>query len=144
MIPQPCNPQSGTSQRGFSYIEVLVATVLIAVSLVPALDALQTSILSATVHESSAAAHYNLVSTMEAVMAEPFDALAAAASNPATPSPYSEAPGTPERRLVYLAPYDGDNADGDNDAFTDPDDGLLWVRVAIEGTPQALESLVNR
>ncbi len=49
--------------------------------------------------------------------------------------------GSVDRRLVFIANYDGDNADTDNDPFTGTDPGLLWVRVEIEGSVAALQAL---
>ncbi len=150
-------------QRGLSYVEVLVAMALIAVSLIPALDALQTGILGAGVHESYAVEHYHVTAKTEEILAQPFGSLlsaAAAAGNPNTLSSYTEAAGTPNRRLVYLSFYDADNSDGDNDPFTiadansdadnnpytgsDVDISLLWVRVVIEATAQSMETLTSR
>ena len=141
--PQP----APSRQHGGSYIEVLVAAALVTVSLVPAMQALRTSSVGATVHEESVQHHYLLLGRMEELLAEPFASLeteAAAAGDPSTPTSYSDAGGTPNRRLVFLSPYDGDNADADDDPFTGTDDGLIWVRVEIEGTVQALESLSTR
>ena len=56
---------------GFSYVEVLVATVVIAISLVPALEALQTGLLGSQHHKSSAADHYNLTAKLEEVLQNP-------------------------------------------------------------------------
>ena len=51
--------------------------------------------------------------------------------------------GTTERRLVFIARYDADNADGDGNRFTGGDAGLLWMRVSIEGQPaDAVETLI--
>lgn len=134
-------------QTGASYIEVIVAAAVLVTALVPALQALQTATIGATVHEDSVEQHYRLVSKMEEVLAEPFQTLeteATAAGDPTTPTGYSDSGATLNRRLVFLSPYDGDDADADNDPFTDTDDGLLWIRVEIEGTVLALESLSSR
>lgn len=133
--------------RGFSYIEILIATVLIAVALPPAMDALGSGLLGAAVHEQRSVAHYDLSGKMEDVLAQPFDDLASAAlaaGGAGVASSYSDAAGTPSRRLVYLSLYDGDNADADNNPFTGTDPDLLWVRIAIEGSADALETLQNR
>lgn len=131
-------------QLGLSYVEVLVATVLLALALVPALEALQIGVLAGSVHESEATLHAHLVAKLEEVLAEPFvdlelEALAAAGN----PTSYSDSTGSSDRRLVFLAGYDGDDADGDGDPFTGPDPGLVWVRVEIEGTAHALETLAT-
>ncbi len=138
-------------QAGFSYVEVLIATVLIAVSLVPALDALQAGLKGSEVQAEYIEGHFYLTGKMETVLAEPFSVLAAAATpegNPVNPSTYSDSLTTPQGRTitrqVFLRPYDGDNADADNDPFTGTDPGLLWVQVAIDGTAYAIESLTGQ
>jgi len=144
-------------QIGLTYIEVLIAMVLIALALIPALDALSTGMLGTTIYRSSSAEHYAATSIMEELLAEQHGVLvsaAAAAGDQLTPSSYSDAPATPNRRLVFLGLYDADNADGDNNLFTvlDPNfdgdndpftgfTGLVWVRVEIEGSITAFESL---
>ena len=46
---------------------------------------------------------------------------------------------------MYLSRYDADNADGNGDFFdAGVDEGLLWVRVEIEGTSQAIEGLTSQ
>lgn len=131
-------------QEGLSYLEVLVATVLVALSLVPALEALQIGILGGGIHESRVSLHYHLASKLEEVLAEPFANLAAEAlAAGGNPTSYSDAPGVPNRRLVFLAGYDGDDDDGDGDPFTGADSGLLWLRVEIEATSHALETLAS-
>lgn len=83
---------------------------------------------------------------MEQLLAEApasLDAAAQAAGAPTTPTSYSDAPGTPDRRLVFLARYDLDNADGDGNPFTGGDAGLIWVRVAIKNQVIALESVTG-
>lgn len=133
---------------GFSYTEVLVAMVLIAVLLIPATDALYSGVRGGDIHADEAEYHFRLVGKMEEVLARPFAELvqqADLAAGPATVvTAYSDPNGTDGRRLVYLARYDGDDADGDADPFTDGDEGLLWVRVAIEGTPRRLDTLTGQ
>jgi len=131
-------------QSGLSYLEVVIATGILAISLVPMLEGLQTALLGTDVTGASALAEQRVVAGMEEMLAESFaalDAAALAAGSQTTPSSYSEAPGTPDRRIVYLSRYDGDNADGDNQPFTGVDAGLIWIRVEIEGTVHGLEAL---
>jgi len=133
--------------RGVSYVEVLVATMLVAVTLVPMLEALPGGVQASRVHENTAARSLRAASRMEEVLSEGFsalDAAALAAGGPAVPSSYSDAPGTTDRRVVYLSRYDGDDADADGNGFTGTDEGLLWVRVEIEGAGHGLASLVAR
>ena len=140
--------KSNGREYGFSYIEILIATFLIAVTLVPAINSLQTGLQSTGIHRTHVENHLSLVSKMEAVLAQTMTALDTEAQligNPNTPSStYSDAVGTPNRRLVYLSRYDGDNLDGDNDPFTGKDAGLVWVRVEIEGTSDSLQTLTSQ
>ena len=134
-------------QSGLSYIEVLIAAALIAVSLAPMTDAVRTASISAAAHENAAVQNLHLVATMEDVLAEPFASLetaATAAGSESTLTSYSDLAGSNNRRLVFLSLYDGDNADTDNDPFTGTDQGLMWVRVEIEGTAQAIETLISQ
>ncbi|MDJ0739695.1 MAG: prepilin-type N-terminal cleavage/methylation domain-containing protein [Gammaproteobacteria bacterium] len=132
---------------GFTYTEVLVAMVLIAVLLVPALDALRGGVQGGDIHAAQASQHYRVLGRMEDVLAQPFADLAAAADAAGSPTTivaaYSDVAGTAERRVVYLARFDGDDADGDSDGFTGVDDDLIWIRVAIADTPTGLETLAT-
>jgi Tfp pilus assembly protein PilV len=133
-------------QRGWSYVEVLVATVLLALALAPALEAMQTALLGAAIHEEHAIHQQRLASRLEQLLAQPFndlDAAAAAAGSKDVPTTYSDNAGTKGRRLVFLSRYDGDNADGDDKPFTGTDAGLLWIKVEVENTVISLETLFN-
>lgn len=130
------------SQSGFSYVEVLVAVILVAVSLVPAVDALRSGIFGAGVHEAAAAEHYQLKAKMEEVLAEPYallDTAAQAAGSATTPTSYSDPVSASPRRMVYLSRYDASIP-----GFTTTDTGLLWLRVDFESKPGALETLTAR
>jgi type II secretory pathway pseudopilin PulG len=132
------------AQAGFSYVEVLIATVIIAVSLAPAMEALQTGIAASTVTSSQTLDQYYLKAKLEEVLAQTYtnlDSAGLAAGSSTTPTSYSDVAGSARRRLVYISRYDGDNADGDNDPFTGTDAGLLWVSARIEGSATALETL---
>jgi len=132
---------------GLTYVEVLIATVLMVVALVPAIDALSPAIQGSGIHQSETALHYHLSAGLEDVLAAPFDSLdteAQALGDPTAVSPlFSDTAGSTDRRLVYLSRYDADNADGDNDVFTGTDEGLIWVRVEVETTSHALETLLS-
>ena len=122
---------------GFSYVEVLIATVLIALALVPALESLEIGIRGSEIHEVELARHHQLVAILEEVLAQPYSELVTeeqAAGGEA--SAYSDAPGTADRRLVFLSGFD---ADGDSQ----PDPGILHVRAEIEATPHVLETLTT-
>ena len=132
-------------QTGLSYVEVLVATVLVAVALVPMIDALGPGVQGARLHREQAEVHYALAGKLEQVLAEPFadlDAAAAAAGAPGNPSGYSDlAAAVPHS--VYLWRYDVDDADGDGDVFSGGEPDLLWVRVETADGSRGLESLVS-
>ncbi len=97
--------------------------------------------------------HYQRLKKMEEVSAEPFANLLAAAksaANKTTATSYSDAPGTQDRRVVYIALYDADadpfvlidpNTDLDFDLYTGSTANLLWIRVETEGTAQGIETL---
>ncbi len=143
-MSRPLPQRRHRSAAGFSYMEVLLATLLLAISLVPMLEALTAGLQQGDVHRSIVLQHRHLTSGMEQVLAQPFDDLEAAeAAASGAPSSYSDPPGA-DRRLVYLSRYDGDNADADSNPFTGTDADLLWVRVEIESTPYFMETLTVR
>lgn len=131
------------AQYGLTIVEVLVAVVLLAALLVPAVNALHTGLLGSGVHADLSRNHYRLLSRMESVLTEPFAILEAAAAGVTVPSSYSDAAGPADRILVYIAGYDADNADADGDPFTGPDSDILWIRVAVDGSTQAIDSLTT-
>ncbi|MDJ0911356.1 MAG: prepilin-type N-terminal cleavage/methylation domain-containing protein [Woeseiaceae bacterium] len=134
-------------QSGLTLVEVLVTIVLLAIVLVPAMNALYTGVAGTEVHSNVATSHYRLTSRLEELLTEPFSDLsdaAVAADGPASPTTYSDAAGPADRLLVYLSLYDGDNADADDDTFTGTDADLLWIRVEIEGSALAVETVKAR
>jgi Tfp pilus assembly protein PilV len=149
-------PFSNYLQQGFSYVEVLIAATLIAITLVPAMTALQTGMTSVNVHQTLTAEHYQRLEKMAELQATPFINLLAAAKtavNNTTATSYSDAAGTANRSLVYIALYDADadpftiadtNTDGDNDIYTGATANLLWVKIVTEGSAQSLETLISR
>jgi Tfp pilus assembly protein PilV len=140
--PARPTPESVRADRGFAYVEVLVATMLVALCLLPAIQSLQTAILGASVNETHTTSAYALEAKLADILAQPFgdlDAAATAAGSPATPTSYSAPP-----LEVYLARYDGDDADADADPFTGGDPGLLWVRIVDPSTGQSVQTLKNR
>ena len=131
-------PPSSFSQSGLTYIEVMIAAVLIVLALLPATDALYTGMRGSDVYESTSSQHFAALALMEDVLAEPFSSLttaAAVAGNQSTPSSYSDLAGTPDRRLVFVALYDADNADGDGDVFTVPIRTLTATTTRTRDTP---------
>lgn len=131
-------------ERGLTYVEILLATLILVIGLVPALDALRNAVMGTGVNDDYVVTQHRLYGQLEELLAEPFadlDDAGQAAGSPATPTAYSEPGGTPARMLVFIARYDGDDADGDSNPFTGGDEGLLWVQAAIENSPHALETL---
>src|SRR5882724_9075166 len=126
---------------GFSYIEVLVAISLIAVTLVPAMQALQVSEIVSSAHMTELSIEQRLSARMEETLARPYatlDGAAIAAGNAVTatlPAPYSDTSGTTTtpQILVTVYRYDGANATGN-------DYGLLWVKVFVDSS-HALNAL---
>lgn len=134
-------------QRGISYIEVMVATVLIALTLVPAMEALSPGIQGAALHMQHAETHYALSGMMEKVLAESFDDLDVAATAAASwkiPTSYSDVFSPEITRNVYIWRYDVDNADLDGNVMTGGEDDLLWIRVALADDSQSLQTLIGR
>lgn len=139
-VPRPARARSRCArlnrERGFSYVEVIAAALLVAICLPAALEALSLATRGVAEQEAGLALRYRLRGAMEEVLTQTpaaLDAAAVAAGGPAVPSSFSDPAGTPNRRLVYLARYDFDNADGDGNRLTGGDAGLVWVQVAIEG-----------
>jgi hypothetical protein len=134
-------------QTGVTYIEVLIAAMLIVISLAPMTDAVRGAIDSTAAHEDAAIRQLHLIARLEDVLAEAFSSLEAAASEAGSnsvPTSYSDREGAANRRLVYLSLYDGDNADSDDDPLTGADPGLMWIRAEIEGTLMSVESLASK
>jgi len=133
-------------QQGLSYLEVMIATLLIAVSLVPAMDALHSGLRGSQQANSAMLRVTALQQRMETLLAADFQqlgALADTAADPAQaqPEPWSDPAGSQPRILVYLSRYDGDNADADDNPFTGTENDLLWIRVADEQGLAALETI---
>lgn len=130
---------------GFSYIEVLVTTALIAACLVPLLQALAPSLFSIGEQQNYIDDYHALRSRLEEILAEPYanlEASAIAAGSGSIPSSYSDAAPVPLSngrqvlRQVYLSQYDG-NGDGT------PDNNLLLVKVELDKTSQNLQTLTS-
>lgn len=131
-------------QAGLTLVEVLVTMILLGIILIPAMQALQTSVVGADVHSDIASNDFRVTSRLEELLVEPFSDLADAATvagGPTVATTYSESAGPPGRLLVFLAFYDGDNADADNNPFTGGDPDLLWISVEAEGTVHALQTI---
>jgi len=130
---------------GFSYIEVLVATLLIAVALVPMMDALGPGLQGAQIHRDQAEVHYALAGKLEEVLAQPFgdlDEAATLAGDYQIPTSYSD-PAAAVPHEVFIWRYDVDNADADDNEFTSGEDDILWIRVATTDSSTDLQTLLS-
>jgi len=132
-------------QSGFSYAGVLLSVVLLGILLVPAMQALSTSISGST--GNLAARQLMLRSKMEEVLSRPFSALNAqtylAGGNTATSvnTTFSDGSGAADRRIVVLYRFDAAT-----NALSGNDTGLLYVSVyyAADGSANALNTLAGR
>jgi len=135
----------GLNQRGFSYAEVLLSVVLLAVLLGPALQALSSGISGNSA--ALAARQLNLRNKMEDVLSTPFGALYAETylfggnTTTSVSANYSDASGSNNRRVVVMYRYDAAS-----NALSAGDTGLLLVSVYYEadGSGGALTTLVGR
>jgi prepilin-type N-terminal cleavage/methylation domain-containing protein len=133
--------------RGFSYVEVLVAMVLMVVLLVPAMQALQSG-LAGTQSAALLARELNLRAKMETVLAKPFGQLyaetyAAGGNTSSISASLSDAVGTPNRRNVVLYRYDASNGAVNPSGA---DTGLLLIAVYYEadGAANGMTTLLGR
>ncbi len=115
---------------GFAYVEVLVAVVLLAVLLAPALNALTNGVRGTSVEPATN--HLNLRNKMEAVLSQPFSALYAGTGGSCTNAVtditgFSDASGSTDRRVVVIYRFNYATS-----ACTTSDTGLLMVKVFYE------------
>jgi hypothetical protein len=119
--------------RGLAYIEAVLATVMVAVLLAPALQALSSGLMGQQVANDQSTQALSLQSKLDEVLAKPYSVLFAQtqASGGNTPTSISLALSDPpgsSRRLVTIYRTNGSGA-------TATDTGLLRIRVAWEGAP---------
>src|SRR6266446_5599851 len=140
-------PSDHPDQRGFSYVEILLSVVLLAVLLVPALQALQTGIAGGQ-NPSLAARQLALRDKMGQVLAKPFADLyaqtyLAGGNTTSANGPFSDPVGASGRRIVVLYRYDASTGA----LNPNPNDtGLVFVSVyyEAEGSANGLNTLVGR
>jgi len=132
--------------NGFSYTEILVATLLITLALVPMMEALGPGLQGSQIHRDRAEINFALSGKLEIVLAESFDdldAAATAAGDYKIATSYSDAgAGVPHE--VFIWRYDVDNADNDDNVFTGGEDDILWLRVATVDGLIDLQTLISR
>ena len=124
-------------QSGVSYVEILIATLLISIALVPMMEALQPGLQGSQVNRLQSEQHFALKGKMESVLAEPFtdlDAAATAAGAATIATSYSDLSATVPHQL-FIWRYDIDDADNDGDKFTGGESDLLWLRItSVDGS----------
>lgn len=134
------------NQNGLSYIEVLIATLLLAIALVPMMEALGPGLQGAQIHRDRAEVNFALKGKLEEVLAQPFDdldAAATAAGDYKIPTSYSDA-GAAVPHDVFIWRYDVDNSDADGNQFTGGESDILWLRVATADGLAELQTLLSR
>jgi Tfp pilus assembly protein PilV len=133
------------NQRGFSYAEVLLSVILLAILLVPAMQALNAAITGGS--SNVATKQLALRSKMEEVLSKPYNTLYAETSlsggNTITSvsANLSDTTGATDRRVVVLYRFDTVA-----NALSATDTGVLYVSVyyEAEGSTNALNTLVGR
>jgi hypothetical protein len=136
---------SAGRQHGFSYAEVLLSVLLLAILLVPAVQALNTAVAGS--NNKLAARQFALRSKLEEVASNPYGELYAVTSlsggNTVTSvsTTLSDGAGAADRRVVVLYRYDAVT-----NALSSSDTGLLYVSAyyEAEGSANALNTLVGR
>lgn len=132
---------------GFAFLEVLVAAVILAVALVPASSAIRAASEHGRISRDRLAVEYLALAKLEAALAASWETLnnEAVITGGVTESTlWSDAVGSPNRRLVYVSPHDINNADGDNNLLTGVEAGILRVRVEVSGTNIQYQTLVAK
>jgi len=131
--------------RGFAYVEVLVAAVILVIALIPANQAFRTASTQAEYSRSLLTHHYRAFASLEVTQARTFTQLSAEATSTGgtTPASWSDPQGTANRRLIYVANIDFDNADKDNNLSTGIDSNIVRINVQVEGTPISFFAIVN-
>ena len=125
---------------GFSYVEVLVALVLLAVGIVPATDAVRNSLAAPQIVQAAAQSRQCVKNHMEKILAEPYQNLAKAAGLISAVSAVYSLPADTQcdRRNVYVSFYNP----GPPAGFVAINSGLLYVTVAAPGTAQTFSTLL--
>jgi Tfp pilus assembly protein PilV len=132
-------------QSGVSYVEILIATLLITIALVPMMEALQPGLQGTQVNRQQSEQHFALKGKLESVLAEPFtdlDAAATAAGAATIATSYSD-PGATVPHQLFIWRYDVDDADNDGDVFTGGESDLLWLRITSVDGSYSIQTLLS-
>lgn len=137
---------NSSAQRGFAYVEVLLSVALLAILLVPAMEALTTAVSGGA--GNVAARQLALRSRMEEVLSQPFSALFDETKLPggntttSVSATFSDAAGAPDRITVVLYRFDA----AANALTSSEVTGLVFVSVYYEadGSATALNTLAGK
>ena len=132
-------------QSGVSYVEMLIATLLITIALVPMMEALRPGLQGTQVNRQQSEQHFALKGKLESVLAEPFtelDAAASAAGAATIATSYSDLGATVPHQL-FIWRYDIDDADNDGDVFTGGESDILWLRIASVDGSYSIQTLLS-
>ena len=133
-------------QKGLSYIELILAVILIAISIAPIHSSLNSSLRSYDHSQEIVDDALHVSNLLEQLTNEKYAQLYQKALNAGShtiATSYSDPPTVANRRLVYLSLWDGDDADSDNDGHTGADAGLLWIKVELEKNNYYIETLID-
>lgn len=136
-----------SSINGFAFLEVLVAAVILAIALVPASSALRAASDHGRQSRERLSVEYLALAKLETALAASWQTLeteAVKTGGTTESTLWSDPGGSTNRRLVYVAPHDLNNADGDNNLLTGVEAGILRVRVEVSGTNIQFETLVAK
>lgn len=130
---------------GYAYIEVLIAAIVLSLALVPASDALMEVIRHTQEVRSLLQTNYHIQVLLETVLTNPYTTLAAELSVAApVASRFSDPTATTHRRIVYILPFDADNADTDDNHFSGAESNILRVQVVSENTGIEFTTLMRQ
>jgi prepilin-type N-terminal cleavage/methylation domain-containing protein len=138
-------------QRGFSFVEIMVAVVLLAVCAVPMGDAIRNGLAASSIGAAKARELRCIKNTMEIVLAEPYVSLYGAARGKGQPSafavPAAAACETPP--LVSIAYYEREYGGsevflGANASSAQLESPLLYITVAAANSGYSFTTLVAR
>ena len=121
------------SHSGYAYLEVLIAALVLSIALVSASDALREVVRHTQQVRTLMQTNYSAQALLETVLTKPYTTLAAELSVTAPEaSSFSDPVATPQRRIIYILPFDADNADADDNHFSGAESHMIRVQVVSE------------
>jgi prepilin-type N-terminal cleavage/methylation domain-containing protein len=138
-------------QRGFSFVEILVAVVVLGLCAAPLAAAVKSGVDASRIGTAKARELRCMRNTMESVLAEPYQTLSDAARGKDLPSAYVPAadPSCDIARIVTIAKYEYEN--GKSPVFLDAGAGedrlamaMLYVTVSSPDSGYTFTTLVSR